>query len=228
MSDGVGVTRSRTMLTPRTRGSVTGLGLVLLGAWGAIIPFVGPYFHYAYTPDATWIWTAARFFLEVLPGGVAFFAGVVLLGSANRVSATLAGWLGVLAGAWFVVGPLLAPIWQAGYVGTPVGGTTRVSVEQIGIFYGLGAAIILLAAFALGRFSVVGVRDVAYAKRRAASREAALAPEGETYPAATPSATTSSRAVPEAPVASAADDADDVPRGNSRRGLGWRHAAHSK
>ena len=31
------------------------------------------------------------------------------------------------------------------------------------MFYGLGAAIILLAAFAAGRFSVIGVRDVALA-----------------------------------------------------------------
>ena len=39
---------------PRTRGVLSGLLLVLLGAWGALVPFVGPYFHYAYTPDTAW------------------------------------------------------------------------------------------------------------------------------------------------------------------------------
>ena len=95
---------------PRSRGGVAGLGLALLGLWGAVIPFVGPYFNYAYTPNTTWTWTAARFFLQVLPGAVTFFAGLVLLGSVNRANATAAGWLAVLSGTWFVVGPVLSPI----------------------------------------------------------------------------------------------------------------------
>ena len=33
------------------RGRLTGGLLMLLGAWGALVPFVGPYFGYAYTPD---------------------------------------------------------------------------------------------------------------------------------------------------------------------------------
>jgi hypothetical protein len=169
----------RAWMTPRTRGAVTGLGLLLLGVWGAVIPFVGPYFDYAYTPNTTWTWTAARFFLQVLPGAVAFFAGLVLLGSANRVIASLAAWLAVAAGAWFVIGPLLAPLWRVDYIGTPVGNTTDVSVEQIGMFYGLGAVIVLLAGVALGRFSVVGIRDVVYAARRTDASAAPLVPAAE-------------------------------------------------
>jgi len=145
---------------PRSRGSVTGLGLVLLGLWGAVIPFVGSYFDYAYTPNTTWTWTSARFFLQVLPGAVTFFAGLVLLVSANRAKVIAAGWLAVVSGAWFVVGPLLSPIWNPNYLGNPVGNAVDTSVERIGMFFGLGAVIILLAAFALGRFSVIGVRDV--------------------------------------------------------------------
>ena len=37
----------------RTRGGISGIMLILLGACGAVIPFVGPYFGYAYTPDTT-------------------------------------------------------------------------------------------------------------------------------------------------------------------------------
>ena len=39
---------------PRSRGALSGVLLVLLGAWGGVIAFVGPYFHYAYTPDSAW------------------------------------------------------------------------------------------------------------------------------------------------------------------------------
>jgi hypothetical protein len=161
---GDGVSRTA---TPRSRGALTGFGLVLLGVWGAVIPFVGPYFDYAYAPDKTWAWTAARFWLQVLPGAVTFFAGLILLFTAHRVVAWLAAWLAIAAGAWFVVGPLLAPAWRANYLGSPVGDRTDVAVEGIGMFYGLGAAIILLAAFAAGRFSVIGIRDVAHSAAQA-------------------------------------------------------------
>jgi hypothetical protein len=174
MYDEYGSVQER-MITARSRGALTGFGLVLLGAWGAIIPFVGPYFDYAYTPDTTWTWTAARFWLQVLPGAVTFFAGVVLLGTAHRVIASLAAWLGILAGAWYVIGPLVAPLWRNNYLGVPVGSTKDASVEAIGMLYGLGAAIILLGALAAGRFSVAAARDLALAPHSHATRTDAVA-----------------------------------------------------
>ena len=46
----------------RTRGALSGVVLVVLGAWAALVPFIGPYFDFAYTPSANqaWIWTAER------------------------------------------------------------------------------------------------------------------------------------------------------------------------
>ena len=44
--------RSGRMRVARSRGAVSGFLLVLLGLWGALIPFVGPYFDLTYTPDA--------------------------------------------------------------------------------------------------------------------------------------------------------------------------------
>ena len=38
----------------RSRGAFSGFLLILLGLWGALIPFVGPYFDFAYTPDKAW------------------------------------------------------------------------------------------------------------------------------------------------------------------------------
>ena len=147
-------TRGRDWSAPRTRGMVSGIGLMLLGAWGAIIPFIGSHFNYTYTPDHSWDWTSGRGYLEVLPGALAVLAGLGLIITKHRATGSIFAWFGVLAGAWFVVGPLIAPTWDANAVGTPVGGTRMTAVEQIGIFFGLGAAIVLLAATAVGRFSM--------------------------------------------------------------------------
>ena len=141
---GDGVSRTA---TPSSRGALTGFGLVLLGIWGAVSPFVGPYFDYAYAPDKAWTWTAARFWLQVLPGAVAFFAGLILLLTAHRVVAWLAG----------VARDRRGHLGRRRTITRPrCGGPTTsarpwviallVAVEGIGMFYGLGAAIILLAA----------------------------------------------------------------------------------
>src|SRR5918992_6256781 len=86
--------------------------------------------------------------------------GFVVLTSAHRVLATLGGWLAALGGAWFVVGVPLSATWDSPSVGLPTGGTTRQVLEYLGFFGGLGVVIVFLAAFALGRFAVVGVREV--------------------------------------------------------------------
>ncbi|HJQ00611.1 MAG TPA: hypothetical protein VJ851_03335 [Jatrophihabitans sp.] len=157
--------RTRTMRVPRTRGAVSGVLLILLGAWGALAPFIGPYFDYSYGTDSTWTWTAARGWLEVLPGAVTVVGGFLLLVSRHRVSGSTGGWLAALAGAWFVIGQSLASLWHIGSVGEPL--STRDSgraAAQLGYFYGLGAVIIFLAAFGLGRLAVVGVRDLRVAR----------------------------------------------------------------
>ena len=93
---------------PRSRGAVSGLLLIILGVWGALIPFIGPYFHFAYTPDQPWAWSTARAWLEVFPGATTAVGGFLLLISGNRATAMFGGWLAVIAGAWFVVGRTLA------------------------------------------------------------------------------------------------------------------------
>jgi len=146
---------------PRTRGVLSGLLLVLLGAWGALVPFVGPYFHYAYTPDSAWTYTTGRLWLEILPALGTLAGGAIVLISAFR-SITLAGaWLAAISGGWFAVGAVLAPIWIGGTApaqGTPAGDALARAVEQIGFFTGLGVAIVFVAALALGRFSGIGFR----------------------------------------------------------------------
>ena len=139
----------------RIDGAIVGVLLVLLGIWGALIPFVGPYFHYAYTPNRTWDATAGRMWLEVLPGAVAFASGLVVLFSRLRPLGLLGAWLAALAGAWFAIGGVAGHWASLPAAGHPVGSGTRAMLEQLGFFTGLGVVIVFLAAVALGRFTVV-------------------------------------------------------------------------
>jgi hypothetical protein len=140
----------------RSHGAIVGVLLVLLGIWGALIPFVGPYFHYAYTPDKTWDATAGRMWLEVLPGAVAFVSGLVVLGSRLRPQAALGAWLAAVAGAWFAVGGVVAGRWASlPAAGQPASSGLRGGLEQLGFFTGLGVVMVFLAAVALGRLTMI-------------------------------------------------------------------------
>jgi len=163
------------MQIPRSRGAASGFLLVALGIWGALIPFVGPSFDFAYGPDGG-AWTLARFWLEVLPGIAAVAGGLLLLTSRNRATAMLGGWLAVLAGAWFVVGRAFAEPLALGDPGTPVATTaTKQMWLELAYFSGLGAVIVLLGGLAVGRLSVRSLRDVRYAHRPVATHAPAAA-----------------------------------------------------
>jgi len=158
---------------PRSRGAVSGLLLIILGVWGALVPFVGPYFHFAYTPGQVWVWSTARAWLEVFPGVTAAVGGFFLLVSGNRATAMFGGWLAVMAGAWFVVGRALASTLRLGDVGHPIGATDgkRAAIE-IASFSGLGALIVFFGGVVLARVSARMARDFA------------LVPNAEPVPAA--------------------------------------------
>jgi hypothetical protein len=160
----------------RSRGALSGAVLVLLGIWGALIPFIGPYFHYAYSPDRTWDMTSGRLWLEVVPGVVTLIGGAIVLVSRFRPAALFGAWLAALAGAWFAVGTLVASHWhRVPSAGIPLGGTTRVALEQAGFFFGLGVVIVFLAALVLGRLSVVAASDAAVAAAESAETTAPAA-----------------------------------------------------
>jgi hypothetical protein len=128
--------------------------VILLGIWGALIPFVGPYFHYAFGSFQTWHYTSERLWLCIIPGAVAVIGGLMLLRSSHRSSGLLGGWLALAAGAWFAIGPTISLLWHdAGNpIGAPMGGHTRQALEWLGYFTGLGVLIATLAAFAMGRY----------------------------------------------------------------------------
>jgi hypothetical protein len=141
------------------RGRASGALLILLGAWGALIPFLGPYFGYAYTPDKTWAYTSGRLVLSVLPGAVVLLGGLLVLASDG--AAAIGGFFAAVGGAWFVVGAEVMTVAARGgsYVpGSPVvtsgssfpPATMRL-LEHIGFYSGLGVVIVFLSALALGK-----------------------------------------------------------------------------
>ncbi len=167
MTETVVPPRTGRLAIPRSRGAASGFLLVVLGAWGALAPFIGPYLDFAYTPAAAWTWTAARGWLEVLPGVVAVVGGLLLLTSCNRATAMLGGWLGVAAGVWFVIGRSFTATLALGDIGAPTSSLNAngVLLLELAFFTGLGSLIAVLAAMAVGRLSVRSVRDVSFAQR---------------------------------------------------------------
>ena len=149
----------------RSRGAFSGFLLMLLGLWGALIPFIGPYFHYAYTPDKAWTYDTARLWLELLPGAAVFLGGFLLMIARGRHVALFGAMLAAAAGAWFTLGTVLSPLWNnhVAMGGSPASSTVYMRImEQLGFFTALGVVIVFVAGAALGRIASVtsGIRTV--------------------------------------------------------------------
>jgi hypothetical protein len=152
--------------TPRSRGALSGLMLVLLGAWGGIAPFAGPAFGFGYRPDQAWTYTSGRVFLSAVPGAVVALSGLVVLLTRSRWLGGFCAFVAALGGAWFVAGQALIQLLPAGMgatsvrTGAPLAATvSRTVLTSLACFAGVGIVIIFFAAIALGRFSVMALRD---------------------------------------------------------------------
>lgn len=144
------------------RGRVIGVLLILFGAWGGLIPFVGPYIGYAYAPDRAWAYTSGRLWLSILPGAAVLIGGVLV--AVSDSAAVFGAILATLGGIWFVIGLPVAALALASRgitPGSPVpghsaifGAATMRFLEQLGFFYGLGVVILFFAAVGLGEVVV--------------------------------------------------------------------------
>ncbi len=169
----------------RTTGAIAGLTILLSGVWGGLIPFVGPYFHYGFTPDTAWHFTWERLYLDVLPGFAAVVGGAILMVTASGAKAVFGGLLAAAAGAWFAIGVQLSTFWQGTRrfgIGVPLGGHIRQALEWVGVFYGLGAAIAFLAGVGMARLSMVPKRVARPAQYAAEdSSDASTAEDDESH-----------------------------------------------
>jgi hypothetical protein len=95
-----------------------------------------------------------RLWLDILPGAVAVLGGFMLMTASSRIGGLTAGWIALIAGAWFAVGPAVSLLWDQNIyaIGAPNGGSVRRMLEWVGYFHGVGVVIVGLAAFAMGRY----------------------------------------------------------------------------
>jgi hypothetical protein len=147
------------MRLSRTTGIGGGLIVVLLGIWAGVIPFVGPYFNYGFHPESAWHFTLDRLWLNILPAAAAVLGGLTMIAARRRGNGVLGCWLALAGGAWLLLGPSASMFWQhpapgtlISGIGTPIGGHDRAAAEMIGFFYGAGALIAALSAFAAAKF----------------------------------------------------------------------------
>lgn len=194
---------------PRSHGVVVGGLLLLLGLWGGLAPFIGPYLGYGFTPNSPWTFTWGRLWLEIVPAAVTVLAALTLLFSGNRLMGVWMSWLAVLAGAWFVIGGAVSRLWHAGtnQAGVPTGGVLTQVVQQIGLFLGLGVVIAFLGGVALTRFAFTTARP------RVERRAAEPYPEPAATEPATPAESTRAETAPaeRTEPAGRVSDADDEP-----------------
>ncbi len=132
-----------------------GLLLLVIGAWGGIVPFVGPLFGFSATGTPAWEWNLSHALLGVLPGAVACVAGLTLVIPRvstvgwRRLGLTIAGLVTIASGAWFVVGPVAWPVLASGPYFVPADPLTELRY-QLGYSLGPGLIITACGAFALG------------------------------------------------------------------------------
>lgn len=144
---------------------MSGLILLLLGAWGGLAPYIGPYLHFGFTPDTAWQSTPGRLYLSAVPGAVVALCGLVIILTRSRGLGGMAGLVAALGGGWFIVGGAAVVIMPASLgSGVLIGSAFATSMRGAALTYlaffdGIGAAMVFFAALALGRFSIGSYRD---------------------------------------------------------------------
>lgn len=138
---------------------VMAIGVILVGAWGGIVPFVGPLFGFSGNGGPAWSWTESHALLALVPGAVAVVAGLLLLGAAaprtgggkarfslsflGAVIAACGGWFAIGPFAWIVLRPSDAPYFSATAPYTAL-------MHQLGYAVGPGLVLVLFGGAVLG------------------------------------------------------------------------------
>jgi hypothetical protein len=158
-----------------------GLVILIAGLWGGLIPFVGPYFHFALGPNHSWTWTSGRFYLSVLPAIAAILGGLILLASGPRVSGRIGALLALAGGVWFAIGPTVSLLWASDAYGLSHGHKATRMLELLTYHTGLGVLIATSAAYALPGY--VALRRTAAATAGGAATGAAATEAAAPRPA---------------------------------------------
>jgi hypothetical protein len=149
----VGRTTVRPVFPYRLSIETAGLLTVLIGAWGAIVAFVGPLFSFSADGSSAWTWNLAHGVLYLLPGAVACVAGLSIMAAAlspRRTFLRIGGFVAALCGAWFIVGSFAWPVLE-GVTIFKGASPLREFAYWIGYALGTGGLLLALGAFIVGR-----------------------------------------------------------------------------
>lgn len=141
--------------------ATTGLLTLLVGAWAGICVFVGPLFGYRVDGTGAWTWNQLHGWLHLAPGALAVLAGLMLLTGAGRrrpalvadapsPTATVAGALAVIGGAWLVIGPVAWPVLRGPGFVWAVTTPLHNLANQGGANLGPGVLLCLFGGLAMG------------------------------------------------------------------------------
>ena len=133
-----------------------GLATVVISAWGGIVPFVGPIFGYRADGASSWHWDLAHGILAVAPGAIGVVAGVMMMGAAMRVSfgagrlsLSFAGFVALVCGAWFAIGPLAWATFEPSHYFLSVSPLHQLA-NEVGYALGPGLLLALFGGEAIG------------------------------------------------------------------------------
>jgi hypothetical protein len=140
----------------------------VLGLWGGLAPFIGPYVHFGYTPDTPWHYSSGRLYYSIIPGAAVLLGGVLCIITRSRAVGVCAGLLAALGGIWFTLGQtfMTVVLKKNIHAGNPIlhaGATAqglRAYLETLTLFTGLGLLVAVLGALAIGRFSLLAATDI--------------------------------------------------------------------
>jgi hypothetical protein len=133
--------------------ALAGLAAVVVGAWGAVCGYVGPYFGFRPLAVRTWVGSLQEGLLHLAPGAVAVVAGAVLMALVRPRRAGGRGLVGLCAlalaaaGAWFVIGPVAWPAIESGAAFLPAG-PLRHLLDVAAASYAPGLVLAALAGMA--------------------------------------------------------------------------------
>jgi len=156
-----------------------GLLSLLVSAWGAIVPFLGPAIGYHADNTSAWEWTSQHAWLYLLPGVVGAVVSLAVVGRsrrgrwAARVSLAILGLALAACGAWFVLGPAAWPLVGSGAVYSADQSASSYFTATVGYNLGVGLVLVLFAGMVLK--ASVGEREVLW-------REEPVAETGRSVP----------------------------------------------
>jgi hypothetical protein len=151
----VAVTRRTRTWTPKA--IPFGMLILLLGAWAALAPLVGPYFNFGFAADKTWQFTTRQWELQIIPGIVAAVGGFMLMTPA-RGWGRLGALLAFLSGFWLVCGWAFYPVWASGQI-SPYGSDFWRGLRWLGQLLGPGGLILFLTGATQGLFMRRTIRE---------------------------------------------------------------------